>query len=593
VSRCQAQAIKGENMQHKVRFVLAASVLAAAAVAQGSVPATVPAVMFQQEGKRGGVFTQTITTAPVTFNYYNAIDGATQTVLNNVFDRLLTLNPYTNKIYPSLVESWQFSEDGLTLTMRLRDIKWSDGTPLTADDVVFTVDSLANNAGLRANFTAQLRLGGQSLKFQKVNDRTFRVVMPVQYGAILNVLTFFPIMPKHKLEQFDPVGKPAEFARAWATDSRLADIPGTGPYVLSNYVANQKVTLARNPNSWRKDPQDNQLPYTDRLEYLVINSPEAQIAQLKAGTLDSLTITGAQFPDLKAAEVRDGKVRVVRGIGLNSPPWHWSFNFDSSDVNLQKAFRDIRFRQAMNNALNRERIIESVFNGLASLPGHGVAPISDWYFNTRQYFPNWNLKAAGEALDAMGLKDTDNDGVRNLSPTKQFEFSLTHAADSSVAPAMAAIIQNDLKQIGVRVNLRGVAGNTILATGQAGNFDSILLTFGDQPDPQLRKDIWQPGRGLNYWRKSLQPAKAGDPINTKNMFPYERRIFQIFEEAERLGDQNRRKALYDEWQVLFAKHMPVILIAKPDVLAVANNRIGNFFARDNRVLWSTATVFEK
>ncbi len=580
-------------MQKRLRLVLAASVLAAVAVAQGSVPATVPALMFQQEGKKGGVFTQAITTAPVTFNYYNAIDGATQTVLNNTFDRLLTLNPYTNKIYPNLVESWQFSEDGLSLTMRLRDIKWSDGTPFTADDVIFTVDSLANNPNLRANFTAQLRIGGQSLKFQKVNDRTFRVVMPVQYGAILNVLTFFPIMPKHKLEQFDPIGKPADFARAWATDSKLSEIVGTGSYILSSYVANQKVTLVRNPNSWRKDPSDNQLPYTDKLEYLVINSQEGQLAQLKAGTLDSLSITGAQFPDMKAAEVRDNKVRVLRGIGLNSPPWHWSFNFDSSDADLAKVFRDLRFRQAMNNALNRERIIESVFNGLASLPGHGVAPISDWYINTKQYFPNWNLKAAAETLDGMGVKDTDGDGVRNLTAGKNFEFSLTHAADSSVAPAMGAIIQNDLKQLGIRVNLRGVAGNTVLGTGQAGNFDSILLTFGDQPDPQLRKDIWQPGRGLNYWRKSLQPTKPNDPINTKSMFSYEKRIYQIFDEAERLGDQSRRKALYDEWQVLFAKYMPVILITKPDVLAVVNNRIGNFFARDNRVLWSPSTVYEK
>ncbi len=579
-------------MQLKNRFALVFSALAAVAVAQGSIPATVPAVMFQQEGKRGGVFTQAITTAPVTFNYYNAIDGATQTVLNNVFDRLLTLNPYTNKIYPNLVESWQFSEDGLVLTMRLRDIKWSDGTPMTADDVLFTVDDLANNPNLRANFTTQLRIGGKSLVFEKINARAFKIIMPVQYGAILNVLTFFPIMPKHKLEQFDPKGKPAEFARAWATDSKLSEIVGTGPFVLSSYVANQKVTMGRNPNSWRKDPSDNQLPYTDKLEYLVINSPEAQIAQLKAGTLDSLSITGAQFPDLKAAEVRDNKVKVLRGIGLNSPPWHWSFNMDSSNPDLAKVFRDLKFRQAMNLALNRERVIESVFNGLASLPGHGVAPTSDWYFNTRDYFPKWNLKAADDLLDSIGLKDTDGDGVRNLGSGKQLEFSLTHAADSSVAPAMGAIIQNDLKQIGVRVNLRGVAGNTVLGTGQAGNFDSILLTFGDQPDPQLRKDIWQPGRGLNYWRKSLQPQGTA-AINTKNMFPYERRIFQIFEEAERLGDQNRRKALYDEWQVLFAKHMPVILITKPDVLAVANNRIGNFFARDNRVLWSPATVYEK
>ncbi len=580
-------------MQKRSRFALLASALVTVAVAQSSIPATVPALLFQQEGKKGGVFTQASTSAPVTFNYFNAIDNPTITVLSNVFDRLLTLNPYTNKIYPSLVESWNFSEDGLVLTMKLRDIKWSDGTPFTADDVIFTVNDLANNANLRANFTGQLRIGGKSLVFEKINARSFNIIMPVQYGAILNVLTFFPILPKHKLEQFEPIAKPAEFARAWATDVKLSEVVGTGPYVLSSYVANQKVTLTRNPNSWRKDPWGNQLPYTDKLEYLVINSPEAQIAQLKAGTLDSLSISGAQFPDIKAAEVRDGKVRVLRGIGLNSPPWHWSFNMDSSNPDLVKIFRDIKFRQAMNLALNRERIIEGVFNGLASLPGHGVAPISDWYFNTKQYFSAWNLKEADAILDAMGLKDTDGDGVRNLGAGKQLEFALTHAADSSVAPSMAAVIQNDLKQIGIRMNLRGVAGNTVLSTGQSGNFDSILLTFGDQPDPQLRKDIWQPGRALNYWRKSLQPAKSGDPISTKNMFSYEKRIYQIFDEAERLGDQNRRKALYDEWQVLFAKHMPVILIVKPDVLAVVNNRIGNYFTRDNRVLSSTFTVYEK
>lgn len=184
---------------------------------------------------------------------------------------------------------------------------------------------------------------------------------------------------------------------------------------------------------------------------------------------------------------------------------------------LSKVFCDLRFRQAMNLALNRDRIIENVFNSLASLPGHGVVPTSDWYFNTKQYFPMWNLKAADETLDAIGLKDTDNDGFRNLTPAKQFEFILTHAADSSVAPTMAAIIQNDLKQISIRVTLRGVAGNTVLGTRQASNFDSILLTFGDQPDPQLRKDIWQPERSLNYWRKSLQSTKNDDPINTKIM----------------------------------------------------------------------------
>jgi peptide/nickel transport system substrate-binding protein len=576
------------------RVSLALLALGFVAVAQGSVPATVPAVLFQTEGKKGGVYTQAITTAPQSFNFYNVIDGATQTVLNNVFDRLLTLNPYTNKIYPNLVESWDFSDDGLQLSMKLRDgIKWSDGTPFTVDDVVFTVDQLANNANIRANFVAQLKIQGKSLKFVKLSDTRFRIDMPVQYGAILNVLTFFPILPKHKLERFDPVNKAADFARVWGTDANLKDIVGTGPYLISGYVPDQKVTMTRNPTSWRTDPRGNQLPYTDRLEYLIVRTPDAQVAQLKAGTLDSLSITGAQFPDLKQAEVSGGKIKVLRGIGLNSPPWHWSFNFDAQDADLARVFKDLRFRQAMQSALNRDRIVEQVFNSLASLPGHGVAPTSDWYFDTKKYFGAWNLKDAATTLDAMNLRDSDNDGTRNISGGKALEFTLTYAGDSSVAPGIAAIIQNDLKQIGVRVNLKGVAGNTVLATGQSGNFDSILLTFGDQPDPQLRKDIWQPGRGLNYWRKSLQPSKEGEQPNLKAMTGWERRIWQIFEDAEKIGDQNKRKALYSEWQVLFAKYLPVILITKPDVISAVNNRLGNYFVRDNRVLFSNFTVFEK
>jgi peptide/nickel transport system substrate-binding protein len=393
------------------RVALAVLALGAAVVvAQGSVPATVPTVLFQSEGKKGGVFTQAITTAPQSFNFYSVIDGATQTVLNNVFDRLLTLNPYTNKIYANLVESWAFSEDGLQLSMKLRDgIKWSDGTPFTVDDVIFTVDQLANNPNIRANFVAQLKIQGKSLKFVKLSDTRFRIDMPVQYGAILNVLTFFPIMPKHKLERFDPVNKAADFGRVWGTDANLKDIVGTGPYVISSYVPDQKVTLSRNPTSWRLDPRGNQLPYTDRLEYLIVKTPDAQVAQLKAGTLDSLSITGAQFPDLKQAEVSGGKIKVLRGIGLNSPPWHWSFNFDSKDPDLAKVFSDLRFRQAMQSALNRDRIVEQVFNSLASLPGHGVAPTSDWYFDTKRYFGAWSLKDAAATLDAMNLRDTDGD----------------------------------------------------------------------------------------------------------------------------------------------------------------------------------------
>jgi peptide/nickel transport system substrate-binding protein len=576
------------------KFVLGAvTVSSTLALAQAGVP-TVPAVMFQEIGKKGGVYTLPLGAAPQSFNYFGVIDNNAYTVLNNVFDRLLTLDPVTFKLSPMLAESWEFAPDGLSVTLNLRKgVKWSDGVPFTADDVIFTLEKLANNTGLRANQSATLTVAGKPLRFQKLNDTTLRIIMPVQYGAVLQAMTFSPIMPRHKLEAFDPVGKPVDFAKVWATDADLKDIPGTGSFVMQSYVPGQKITLVRNPNSWRFDPRGTQLPYVDRLEYLIIQGSAAQIAQFRAGSLDTAPITGGDFPDLKRQEVAGAKFKVLKGVGLNSPPYHWTFNYDAKDPDLQKVFRDLRFRQAMQSALNRDRIIDQVFNGLASLPGHGVAPISDWYFDTRKYLGEFDLKAAAASLDAMNLRDTDNDGVRNLSAGKQLEFTLTHAADQQVVVNMATIVQNDLKQIGVKVNLQGIQASTVLATGRAGNFDSIIGTFGDQPDPQLRKDIWQPGGALHYWKRSVQPVKEGGEPNFKLMTGWERRIWQIFADAEKLGDQNKRKALYDEWQVLFAKYMPVILIVKPDVVAAVSNRVGNYFVKDNRIVSGNFTVFEK
>ena len=572
-------------------LILGALLLAApAALADTNVPTS----LFQTIGKRGGTLTLPLTSSPQTFNYYAVIDGPSQTVLNNVFDRLITYDPATYEIVPQLAESWKFSGDGRVVTVKLRKgVKWSDGKPFTADDVIFTLDELAQNTGLRANQAAAFTIGKEPLKFQKVDALTVKITAPKPYGAMLHALGFTPILPKHKLDKHNPLKDPAAYMRAWATNSDLDDVVGTGPFKLQSYVVDQKITLARNPNSWRVDARGNQLPYMDKLEYLIIKSPDAQVAAFRAGQLDTMNITGAQYPDLKRQEVAGAKFKVLRGVGLNNPPLHWSLNFDAKDADLRKAFQNVEFRKAMQSALNRERIIDQVFNGLASLPGHGVAPISEWYYNTQRYLGKFDLKTAAAALDRLGYKDTDRDGVRNVAPGKNLEFTLTHASDNSTSPGVATVLQNDLKAIGVKVNLQGIPGAQLTALGQSGNFESMLHAFGDQPDPQLRKDIWQPGTALYYWHKSVRPEQDGGTPNMNEMFAWERRIYDLFAKGEAEGSQRARKVIYNEWQSLFAKNLPVIMVLKPASVAAHSDRLGNFYVKDNAIVFSNYTVFEK
>ncbi len=559
-----------------IALALLASGMALAADPKGEPRLTATPKLGLVSGKYGGSYTLSLPAAPGSFNYYGITDNNAYTVLGNVFEGLVEYNLETYKMEPNLAQSWTVSDDGKTYTFKLRKgVKWHDGTDFTADDVVFTFSNIILNPEAKGNSAAGFP---PNTKFEKVDASTVKMIMPSTSGAILQQLRVF-IMPKHKLLKFTVEGgaKPSDINNAWGTGSNLADIVGTGPFKFASYTPDQKVTLAKNAAYWKSDSFGNKLPYLDKLEYLIVKDANAQIAQLKAGTLDALNITGALFPDLKAAEVAGAPFKVIRAAALFGSPPHLSFNFDAKDADLARLFSNDSFRQAVQPAVNRKRIIDDIFNGLAEMPGTPVAPISSWYFDTGKYLGNYDLKAANAGLDALGLKDTDGDGVRNFAGGRNIEFSLIAPNDNSFFPGhlIAPVIQADLKSIGLKANLQILSTSATFAKANAGDFEAAIYGFGNQPDPQLRKAIWQPGGDLYYWHSSLRP-KPGAPISKTGMKSWEKRIYDIFEEASRIVDQGKRGALYDEWQLLNARYLPVIMIAKPANIAAVSNKIGNF-----------------
>ncbi|PYE54152.1 ABC transporter substrate-binding protein [Deinococcus yavapaiensis] len=528
-------------------------------------------------GKPGGTYTLVLGDNPRSLFYYGAIDSNLQTISNQLFDGLIEYNLQNYKIEPALAESWTVSSDGRVYTFKLRpEAKWSDGRDLTAADVVFTFNQVIMNPEARAGDVANFTIGGEKVKVEALDPNTVRFTLARAAPAFLQQLRT-PIMPKHKLLRFSQEGgaKAADINNAWPTDVDASEVVGTGPFKLQSYTPGQKVTLVKNPNYWKVDAKGVKLPYLNTLEYLVIRDPQAQVAAFLAKNVDQLNISGAQFPDLKQREVAGAPFKVVRSPALFGSPPFLAFNFDAKNPDLAKVFSNVRFRRAMQSALNRERIIDQIYNGLASLPGHGVAPISSFYTNTKRFLGSFDLKAAGDALDAMGLK-VGAGGQRFIAPGKPLEFDLTYGTDSAVYPPMASIIQNDLKSLGIKVNLKGVLVSTLLSTGQSGNWEAILHAFGDQPDPELRKPIWQPGGALYYWHRSLQPATDGGTPNVAKMFPWEKEIYNIFNQGATVTDPNRRKAVYTRWQIIFAQNLPVIPIAKPENIGVVSNTFTNY-----------------
>lgn len=556
--------------------------------------------LFQEIGTYGGELVLGLPSSPRSFNFYGVIDNTAYTILYNILNPLVEENPATGEIVPGLAESWEVDETGTEVIFHLRDVKWSDGTPFTADDVVFTLEHVVMNPNAEGNSVDRFTLGGQPVRWEKIDDRTVKAILPSPYGAFTRVLSHALIVPKHKYEPYiaalNPGVEPGSVNKAWTTDTPVEEIVGTGPFVLKEYVVDQKVVLERNPNFWKVDPEGNQLPYIDRLVYLIVQDAEVLLAKFRAGEIDWITITGQNYPALKREELAGANFRVLAGSPVSptpSPP-HLAFNWDVEDEELRELFRNDRFREAMEFTVDRHRIIEDVYNTLAIIPGTPVLPANTAFYNPeienimRPYSP----EKAKAILEELGIVDRDGDGVRELPSGRPFEITLTAAVNVQPHNDIAVILKNEWEELGITTHLQLISNTLVGQRRSAGEFEAIIEAFGNQPDPQLRKAIWQPGRALYYWHRSTMDENQ-QPV-LENMVDWERRLFDLFELGEVEMDPVKRKALYDEYQAIYAEKLPVIFIAKGMELAAVNNRVGNVFLKDNgQILGTNYTAFVK
>ena len=563
-------------------------------------PLALNKAMFQSEGKYGGTLTLRLSSEPESFNYYGTLSGAAYTIDGFLFSPLVQLDPITKQIEPALAKSWKVSEDGKEVTFYLRHVKWSDGVPFTADDVIFTMNYVVMNPNALGNEVARFTINGKPIVWKKVDDYTVKAILPSSYGAFFMVLTPALIMPKHSLAQYLPafnpkVKDPSAFNKAWGVDTDPSKIPSTGPCILEKYVTGQKVVLKRNPDFWETDPWGNKLPYVDKVVFLIVKNPETALAMFESGQFDWISISPGDFPYLKQKELNGAPFKVYNAKSMNPTPSpiHIAFNFDVKDPDLHALFNNLSFREAMEYAVDRDRIVNEVYNTLASPRVGPVLPGTYWYDpKVEKIARKFNLKAANGILDSLGLK-MGPDGIRRFPDGKKVEFALLTRSNSPIYSGISMILQEDLKKVGIKVDIQPLSVSIAYQKALAANYEVALLAFGDQPDPQLRKAIWQPGNPLYYSHLSTLNKKEHKPVFS-NMYWWEKVIWNDFEKGQSTMDQKVRKEYYDEWQEVYETMLPFIFICKGNSLMAAKKDLGNFFKnKDGVIVQSALTVYFK
>ncbi len=551
-------------------ILLALTISLAAAHATGQ-PATLalpdvpnPKVVEAPEiGRYGGTLVAAIFIDPRTFNPIVGQDGPSIRPLSYVFERFVTINRVTTEIEPNLAESWSMSRDGRTWRFRLRrGVRWFDGWPVMADDVVFTLDA-AFTPGVATSLRDVLTIDGKKLGYRKIDDLTLEFTTDRPFGAFLDMMQFF-VIPKHRLEGALRQGA-AVFNSTWGINTDPRQLVGNGPFVMHTYLPGQRMVFVRNPRYWKTDRTGQRLPYLTRTMIEILPNADAVRLRFMAKEVDFYAPTPREFAELRQQQ-RDSNFTIFDGPPLPAVEY-LVFNQNPGGIRPPRLtwFQDVRFRRAISHAIDQDSMVRQVYAGRAVLNSSPLSPANKRFFNpnTRKY-PYDPTRAEALLREAGFSRGTD--GLLRDSGGNTVEFTITALATYAVWLQLAEMIRQDLIRLGIRVTIAPESLSVMLGrlTGSL-NWEAMILDLRTPLDPHLAQNVWKSWGSLHlWWPRQEQPATD-----------WEAEIDRLFDQAATTVDQVRRKRLYDRWQEIAAEQVPLIYLPVPLVQPAYRNTLGN------------------
>jgi peptide/nickel transport system substrate-binding protein len=433
----------------------------------------------------------------------------------------------------ALADSWTFSKDCLQLTLKLRrDVKWHDGQPFTADDVIFTYKSMIN-----PKTPAPFKEGFLMVKDAEALDRyTVRITYDKPYARALDTWTDY-MLPKHLLEPYVAEGKLRE-------SPQNRQPIGTGPYRFQEWRTGEKVVLLANPDYYEGRP------YVGRVVYRVIPSQATIFLELKAKGVDYVrTLTAFQYvrqTDYPAFRAAYNKFRY--------PSAFYTFlGFNLKDPR----FADHRVRQAFAHAINRRELIEGVVLGLAREANGPIRP-GTWAYTEDVKRYEFDPDKARALLAEAGWKDRDGDGIVEDKDGKPFAFTILTNQGNDERKKVAEIIQQRLKEIGVKAEIQVIEWAAFIKEYvKPRRFEAVILGLGTGTDPDQ----------YAVWHSS---QTGPDQMNRTSYANPE--VDQLLEAGRTSCVQQDRVKYYRRIQQVLAEDLPMVFLYFKDELPVVSSR---------------------
>ncbi|MDX2099299.1 MAG: ABC transporter substrate-binding protein [Leptolyngbyaceae cyanobacterium bins.59] len=499
----------------------------------------------------------------------------------------------TGDVQPALAQSWEISEDKRRVVFTLRErLKWSDGQLLTADDVVFTYRDVIFNPDVPTDAKDNFKIGEQGTypTVQKLDDRRIEFRLPEPFAPFLRATSGpegVAILPRHILEKtVRPLGnnQPLPFTSTWNTGTSPAQIVVNGPYQIEQFISGQRAVFRRNPYYWRKDGQGTALPFVERIIWQFIENTDTQLLRFRSGDLDvfgDVRPLRPEYVSLLKREEKRGKFKIYNG-GPWSGTLYMAFNLNRGRNSSGKPFVDPiksrwfntqAFRQAVGYGIDRERINNNVFRGLGVIQNSPISVQSPFFLTPEQGLKVYdhNPDKARELLRGAGFKYNDRGELFDAEGNR-VRFTLLTNAGNKVREAMGAQIKQDLAAIGIQVDFNPINFNTLLERlNTTRDWDAHIIGFTGGVEPHSAANLWTSSGGSHSFNLKSQPGQP--PIAGWQANDWELEIDRLFVEGARELDENKRKAIYAEFQKLVQDQLPVIHLVNDSATMAVRDRV--------------------
>jgi len=524
---------------------------------------------------------------PRTLNPATATDAVSREVIGRINADLIEINRASQQTEPALAKSWKISKDGRTFTLHLRrGIRFSDGHPFDADDVLFSFAVYLDEA-VASPQRDLLIIDDKPPVITKLDQYTVQFVLPRPYAAAERLFDGFAILPKHILEKPYRAG---HFDQVWPLNTPPAELAGLGPFRVKQYVAGQHVLLERNPYYWKVDRDNRRLPYLDELAFIFAGAEDAQLMRFEAGETDVISRLSAE----NYALLERDQSHLGLQLADLGPSLEYNFLvFNLNDLNGKKLdsiarkqawFGNLKFRQAISAAIDRESMVRLVYGARGTALWGNVGPGNRLWVNDAIPHTQRSLETARQLLKSAGFS-WNNSGQLLDASQAPVEFTIISSSSNAQRMKMATLVQDDLAQIGMQVHVVPLEFRAMLnRIFQSFDYEAAIMGLGGgDADPNPEMNVWLSSGSSHLWHLG----------ETRPATEWERDIDQLMLQQMVTLNYQKRKQLYDRVQKLIADNLPFIFLATPDILVGAKNEVGNFHPAllDPYTLWNADQLY--